>query len=203
MWENGLSGFLEIHKTRIFALEGCNTGTDPSCCTQQCPALLQGASVLPFTLLGAACPCQLRKLTTGPEEETEFVFFQVIFLCIHRSGSSMITFKACFWNNSPSWAFRQTFSLCPKPKHWKQTTEQETDLGMTQFAYPRTQFVLGCVTPARCLSSLSQGGSSSDLGSLLPSWTQQQGKRASSSLVKLLMPGPISCYHSLLLFTHL
>lgn len=187
----------------IIALECCNMGTDPSCWTHQCPASLQGASVLPFTFLWAACPCHLRKLITGPEEEPEFFFFQLIFLCIHRSGTSMVTFKTCFWSNSSSWAFRETFSLCPKPKHWKQTTEWGRELGMTQFAYPRTQFVLDCVTPARCLANLSQGGPSSDVGSLLPSWTHQQGERSPSSLVKLLMPRPISCGHSLLLFTHL
>lgn len=159
----------------IIALECCNMGTDPSCCTQQCPALLQGASVLPFTFLWAACPCHLRKLITGPEEEPEFFFFQLIFLCMHRSGTSMVTFKACFWSNSSSWAFRETFSLCPKPKHWKQTTERGREPGMTQFAYPRMQFVLGCVTSARCLPNLSQRGSSSDVGSLLPSWTPSAG----------------------------
>lgn len=200
MWENCLSSFLEIHKDKESLLwSACNMGTDPSCCPQQFPGSLQGASVLPFSFLWAAY--QLRKLITGPEEEPAFFFFQVIFLCIHRSGTRMITFKACFQSNSSSRAFRETFSLCPKPKHWKQTTEWGRELGMTQFAYPRTQFVLDCVTRARCLPNLSQGRSSSDLGSLLPSWTHQWGERSSSWLMKLLMPCPISCGHSLLLFT--
>lgn len=198
--KNCFSSFLEIHNDKESLLWSVATqGQIPA----SAPRNVQGASVLPFTFLWAACPWQLRKLITGPEEEPAFFFFWVIFLCIHRSRTRMITFKACFWSNSSSQAFRETFSLCPKPKHWKQTTEQEKEPGMTQFAYPRAQFVLDCVTPARCLPSLSQGGCSSDLGRLLPSWTHQCGERSPSWPVNLLMPRPISCGHSSLLFTRL
>lgn len=143
MWENSLSGFLEMHKYEEYLLwsaatQGQLPAAAPSSVQPRCRELLR-----------AACPCHLRKLITGPEEELEVFFSQVIVLCIHRSATSMITFKACFWSNSSSWAFRETFSLFPKPKHWKQTTEWGKELGMTQFACPRTQFVPDCVTPAQ------------------------------------------------------
>lgn len=202
MWENSLSSFLEIHKDKesllwSVATRGRIPAAAPSSVQPHCRELL--------CCLSRSCEQPVlvtwEKLIT--DEEPEFFFFQVIFLCIHRSGTSMVTFKACFWSNSSSWAFRETFSLCLKPKHWKQTTEWERELGMTQFVYPRTRFVLDCVTPARCLPNLSQGGSSSDVGSLLPSWTHQQGERSPSWLMKSLLPRPISCGHSSLLFTHL